>query len=109
MFNLKSNPGDNHSISPCLLAGPCGCPRIEPFVPGMSGGEAGNTMPLAPGSLPLPPGGLPVLPPNPRIVGGFEAVPFSWPWHASVGFYDVNFCGSAIINKRWVVTAAHCV
>ena len=48
-----------------------------------------------------------------RIVGGTEAKPAEFPWQ--VGFrYDTTygrtgiFCGGSLINKKWVVSAAHC-
>lgn len=53
-------------------------------------------------------------PAAPEIVGGQEADPGEWPWQVvlvekgktpAVGF----FCGGAILNKDWVLTAAHCV
>ncbi|NWW42849.1 OVCH2 protein, partial [Pedionomus torquatus] len=43
-----------------------------------------------------------------RIIGGEEAVPYSWPWHVSVQISDEHICGGAVLAKEWVVTAAHC-
>ncbi|XP_058017713.1 ovochymase-2 [Ahaetulla prasina] len=44
-----------------------------------------------------------------RIVGGEEAVPYSWPWQASLQILDENICGGAVLTRTWVVTAAHCL
>ncbi|NXX41269.1 OVCH2 protein, partial [Tricholaema leucomelas] len=43
-----------------------------------------------------------------RIIGGEEAVPYSWPWQVSVQISDEHICGGAVLDKEWVVTAAHC-
>ncbi|XP_076343524.1 clotting factor G beta subunit-like isoform X2 [Tachypleus tridentatus] len=46
-----------------------------------------------------------------RIIKGRIATPHSWPW--MVGIFHVNphrfLCGGSIINKGFVVTAAHCL
>jgi len=49
-----------------------------------------------------------------KIVGGFEAEPGAWPWVGALvtaggDLYQTQFCGSALIGKKWVITAAHCV
>lgn len=50
-----------------------------------------------------------------RIVGGQEADPGEWPWQVALvngtatNLYDGQFCGGAIIDREWVLTAAHCV
>ena len=48
-------------------------------------------------------------------MGGEEASPNSWPWQVSiqakkpVGFYRrSHICGGTLINKEWVLSAAHC-
>lgn len=70
--------------------------------------------------------GVPVVKPRlvePRIIGGIEAIPGSWPW--TVGLYRANGlsstpwqlfhdsdaynCVGALIDRRTVVTAAHCL
>ena len=47
-----------------------------------------------------------------RIVGGNEAIPGNWPWQALlllISFQSLSpICGGTLINKRWVVSAAHC-
>uniref|UniRef100_A0A8C8RVY5 Peptidase S1 domain-containing protein n=1 Tax=Pelusios castaneus TaxID=367368 RepID=A0A8C8RVY5_9SAUR len=41
-----------------------------------------------------------------RIVGGY-ACEKGQPWQAAL-FYDQLYCGGVLINKDWVLTAAHC-
>lgn len=61
--------------------------------------------------------GVPVVQPNlqqTRIINGYEALPKAWPWVISMGFEGPrgklsHACGGALINKRFVVTATHCV
>ncbi|KAG0409898.1 hypothetical protein HPB47_012991 [Ixodes persulcatus] len=50
----------------------------------------------------------PVLDPEDRVVGGAEAVPGSWPWHAQLRVYR-DYCSGVLISDRHVLTAAHCV
>ncbi|KAE8602189.1 hypothetical protein XENTR_v10013903 [Xenopus tropicalis] len=45
-----------------------------------------------------------------RIVGGCEAIPFSWPWQISLRTsFNLHFCGGTLIDRQWVITAAHCL
>ena len=53
-------------------------------------------------------------PDSPDIIGGEEATPGNWPWMVAL-VYATNenvaqgqFCGGALIDAEWVVTAAHC-
>ncbi len=51
---------------------------------------------------------------QPRIVGGLPAPDGAYPWQVSISVKDKrlgagHFCGGAIIDPSWVVTAAHCV
>ncbi|XP_066288262.1 ovochymase-1-like [Branchiostoma lanceolatum] len=63
--------------------------------------------------------GRPVIPRTPwtrastgsKIVGGNVAAPGSYPWQVALK-HKVNyahFCGGALLNENWVVTAAQCV
>jgi hypothetical protein len=47
--------------------------------------------------------------PMPKIVGGNDAVRGQFPWQ--VMFWDPQrsvFCGGALLNERWLISAAHC-
>ncbi|KAF7697969.1 hypothetical protein HF521_004479 [Silurus meridionalis] len=45
---------------------------------------------------------------NTKIVGGQDAVSGSWPWQVSLQTGGSHFCGGSLINKNWVLSAAHC-
>ncbi|XP_063849905.1 venom protease-like isoform X1 [Scylla paramamosain] len=67
-----------------------------------------------PGPKPLPvglfqPGGFLN---KPEVIGGEISRRNAWPWMALIGQRDVAginwFCGGALINEYWVLTALHC-
>ncbi|XP_078344129.1 chymotrypsinogen A-like isoform X1 [Oculina patagonica] len=45
-----------------------------------------------------------------RVVNGEDATPHSWPWQISLRYKNYgHICGGSLIEKDWVLTAAHCV
>ncbi|XP_004766118.1 serine protease 55 isoform X2 [Mustela putorius furo] len=44
-----------------------------------------------------------------KIIGGMEAEVGEFPWQVSIQARNEHFCGGSIINKWWIVTAAHCL
>nr|XP_008539187.1 PREDICTED: chymotrypsin-like elastase family member 2A [Equus przewalskii] len=53
------------------------------------------------------------LPQLPRVVGGENVRPNSWPWQVSLQYSSSgqwrHTCGGSLVANNWVLTAAHCI
>jgi secreted trypsin-like serine protease len=56
-------------------------------------------------------GAIPVVLTPTRIVGGENAIDYSWPMVVSIRWLDVNqhWCGGTIVSNSYILTAAHCL
>ena len=56
-------------------------------------------------------GAVPVVSSPARIIGGENAVEYSWPMMVSIRWpmKDVHWCGGTILSNSFILTAAHCL
>ncbi|XP_028402730.1 chymotrypsin-like protease CTRL-1 isoform X2 [Dendronephthya gigantea] len=96
----SSYPVTNEDTSMIVLNSLCDTPRDKfEFV----------TVPMpTPTSLPgIGNCGRPTLSKAALVIGGVNAKPGAWPWQAALTRDGRFICGGSLINKNWVVTAAH--
>lgn len=46
---------------------------------------------------------------EPRVVGGNSTYEGEFPWAVSIQRHGNHHCGGVIVDRRWILTAAHCV
>ncbi|EDW77159.1 uncharacterized protein Dwil_GK22079 [Drosophila willistoni] len=46
---------------------------------------------------------------EPRIIGGYAADITNLPYIVSIQLYGSHYCGGSIVNRRTILTAAHCL
>jgi serine protease 7 (enterokinase) len=46
---------------------------------------------------------------SPKIVNGQNAYHGQYPWAVSIRLHRRHHCGGALLNRDWILTAAHCV
>ena len=78
-------------------------------VPAAGGGESAPEYPIV---VPAQPGasegGKAKIVPEGHIIGGAEALKYSYPWMVALLIDGRHFCGGSLIDNQHVVTAAHC-
>jgi len=55
--------------------------------------------------------GVPIVKPDTStdIVGGKDAIPYSWPWQAHLVLNGKWWCAATLISNQWVMTGEPCV
>nr|AFA42362.1 clip domain serine proteinase [Portunus trituberculatus] len=91
------------------------CPDSDPGSnnPVVSGSSSTTSQPTVDGETLLPKGSECGQSGNHRVVFGEDAPLYAYPWMVLLGYRDRANpswkCGGALINDRYVLTAAHCV
>jgi hypothetical protein len=111
----SAGPATSFAVTPLFTSAPTSTiPPTSFGEPNSSTRSSGTVSPPSTGSAASPPISDDMI--NTRIVNGSNAEPNAYPYLVSLGRAINNqysnqshYCGGALINSRWVLTAAHCI